>query len=166
MKLYCLHCNHGNDYNSSRPNFCGKCGKPFIDSSIASKPNQYQDLISISQPSNTQIEQNKQKGKLNRGHNDEEEFDYPEDATSVPQLDKIECELTVSNLRPNRESGRDVFNNGSLGEAREVLGKRTVKTKKVSKIEQNRQKQEFQEQFKNQLARKSRSERDSVEISG
>ena len=36
MKLYCLHCNYGSEYTSAKPNFCQKCGKPFIN--VASTP--------------------------------------------------------------------------------------------------------------------------------
>ncbi len=154
-----MSCNFGNEYTSSRPNFCGKCGKPFIDSSIASTPS-----LPVKQVFTPTIVE-KPTGKLNKMVQNEE-FDYPEDATEVPQIDKIECQLTVSNLRPNRESGKDVFNAGSLSEAREVLGKQPIKSKKTSKSEQIRKNQEFKEQFKNQLSKKSRNERDSIEIGG
>jgi len=175
-KIYCLQCNFGNDYTSSRPNFCGKCGKPFIDSTKASQPqqNQYQDLIKISQPAAPVSYQEPQKprGRLNRIV-EPDDVEYPEDATEVPQIDNIECELTVSNLRPNRESGKDVFNSGSASEAREIissLSQKPAKGQKVgkAKLTQIKQglKQDIAADFQRQLAKKSRGERESTEITG
>ncbi len=159
-----MSCNVGTEsVNGKIPNFCGNCGKPYIDSkaSFIVKPTLVQTV--------ERQEQRTPSGKLNRRYVEEEEyFEHPEDATSVPQIDKLDFNLTVSNLRPNRESGRDVLNSGSESEAREVLSRRPIKAEKVTKAKskqiQQESRQRIQEDFKSQLS--TRRGKDSTEIGG
>ncbi len=164
MKIWCLKCNGVTEYSSSKPSFCSKCGKPFVDSNAS---------VTIAKPTVQPVARQEQRthpGKLNRRYVEEEEeyFEHPEDATSVPQIDKLDFNLTVSNLRPNRESGRDVLNSGSESEAREVLSRRPIKAEKVTKAKskqiQQESRQRIQEDFKSQLS--TRRGKDSTEIGG
>lgn len=38
LKSYCTNCGNGNEYVSSRPKFCGSCGKPISVTSATFKP--------------------------------------------------------------------------------------------------------------------------------
>ncbi len=150
-KIYCLKCNFANEHGPVKPNFCGKCGKPFIDSAAAT----------ITKPTFTPtISRNRHQEPP------EDDIEYPEDAISVPNIDKIEFNLGLSNFRPNRESGKDVFNSGSPSEAHEVLSKKPVKGNKNSKVNKKQIQQEIAEQFKSQLGRKQGNGRPSTEIGG
>jgi len=126
-KRYCLSCNFGYEANNGKiPNFCPNCGKSYIDSaaSVIQKP----VFTPTVQQNSPQSIPSQNRGKLNR-QIEEDNIDYPEDAVEVPQIDKIDFNLNISNLRPNRENGKDVFMGGSASEAREVLGKKPAKVK-------------------------------------
>lgn len=162
-KRYCMSCNFGAESNNGKvPNFCPNCGKSYIDSAVAARPQPVQSPVfapavhkAAPQP----------RGRLNR-QVDDEYIEYPDDATTVPQIDEIQCELTVANLRPNRQTGKEVFNSGSPSEAREILGRKITKAPKVSKAQQKQEKEQFKEQFRTQLAKKPRGESQSTEIGG
>ena len=153
-KMFCLKCNGATEYSATRPTFCSLCGKPYVDSiaSVASRP----------------AELRKQKSELLNDGYREVEMEYPEDATSVPNIDKIECVLTVANLRPNRQNGKDLFNEGSPSSAREVIGNITKKHTRVSKAQQkaqqHAQQNQVREDFANQLRPRGRNNRGSSEV--
>lgn len=150
MKKFCLSCNFGTEYTSMPPKFCSNCGKPYIDTA-----NAHISPISTRKSPIAEITIN------NRQIIDAE---YPEDATSVPNIGKIECQLTTPNLRPSRQTANQLFTEGYNG-----IGIKTEKIevvkKKTTKSDKERMKNEAIQNFKNEMTLNGRkSQREYTDI--
>ena len=160
-KTYCLKCNFGTEWSSVRPNFCSKCGKPYIDVSESSKDKP----ASFKAPSIT-ISQNDVRSQQRPVLNNDD--DESEDSTSVPHIDKIDCNFTASNLRPNRQSSEQVFAEGAMGVDRDfvprVKPQKVNKKVKISKAQRQLQEQQVREQFKNDFFKNGKNNRNTTEI--
>jgi hypothetical protein len=161
-KIYCLKCNFGTEWSVSKPNFCSKCGKPYLESSASSKP-----LPAANKPSFTltpSITSNNLR-PVNKPIQTSDDDDIENDATSVPKIDKIECNFNVDNLRPNRQSSTEVFAEGYRGIDKDFTPKPKPQSKKrLSKAEKQAQIENAKAQFKNEFLSSSKKQRDSIEI--
>jgi len=159
-KIFCLKCNASTEFSSSKPKFCSHCGKPYIDATSPFQPSLASSMptVAISKPSSS-------RGLLNR-QIEEDDAQYPEDSQSVPQIDKIEVSFTLDNLRPNRQTGKEVYNEGTPSLAAEVLSQKRPSKVKVNKEQEKQNKEQFKEQFRNQLSKHTKNERPSTEING
>lgn len=117
-RIFCLSCNAASEYLSERPKFCGKCGKPYISNSNSSF---------------TSIPANITKTQKQTILDDEIDGNI-----QVPNIEKMEYEVK-GDLRPNRESAKNVIGAGALG-----IKRPHNKVKKISKKDFEK---EWQEQF-------------------
>jgi hypothetical protein len=154
MKQFCLKCNKPTEYTSSKPVFCSHCGRPYIEASasstIAPAASQQQQVsqtpVFSYVPSATAI--------------NSQNIQHPEDATYVPKIDKIDIQFNVDNLRPNRQSGEQVFNEGSrgIGVGSDFTPRQLPeKKKKISKVERELQKQKIANDFRNEFYKNGRN---------
>jgi hypothetical protein len=152
-KIFCLQCNKSTQYDYPKPAFCSHCGKSFMASAAAvvptnSQPPQSKPTTPIFSVSNSQPQN----------------IPSDEDNVVVPKLDKIECTFTVANLRPNRQTGQDVFNEGKRGIDKDHVATPTKNKKvKISNEERRRQEQEVRDNFKKDFFKSSRGS-NSIEI--
>ncbi len=161
-KTYCLKCNFGTEWSSAKPNFCSKCGKPYIDVSEASQG----QPATFKAPSITISQTTRREPQRPVFENSEDDDSL--DATYVPKIDKIDCNFTASNLRPNRQSSEQVFAEGAAGVDRDftprVKPQKVGKKIKISKAEKQLQEQQVRAQFKNDFLKNGKNNRNSTEI--
>lgn len=150
MKRFCLSCNYGSEYSGSVPNFCAKCGKPYIDVSNATiKSTKSEPLFSV--------------GHKPKQVNESGE-DISGDATYVPKVGKIECEFNVANLRPNRQTSNDLFMEGARGMGIETTPRAKQPKVKLSKAEKQKQSENIKNEFRNEFLKNGKNTRNSTEI--
>lgn len=166
MQLFCMSCNKGTQYMGSKPAFCSHCGKSYISAAVnnntaaaIAKPTFTPQFNIVNQPSinNTRVQTS----------SDDESGDIQSfDAAKIGKT--INCEITVTSLRPNRQTSEQVFVEGMRGVDRDFTPriKPAVKREKVTKAEMQQRKQDIMSQFKNDFNKNSSSKtsRNSVEI--
>lgn len=166
MKYYCLSCNKATEWNGNKPNFCSHCGKSYIDTfnapqNAAQTPNPVKTTQTPSFSLSPRISQSQAIPRPNQPIRVSDD-DPENDAQYVPKVDRIDFGLTVDNLRPNRETAAEVFNQGMRGEQVLKKGKSVNndftprQKKKISKKEEARIKENFKNEFKNTLSKKTR----------
>jgi hypothetical protein len=146
-KIYCLSCNKPSLYDSGKPKFCSFCGKPYINSITASPV----ETVNNIKPPLFSVSEEKQ------GDNQSND-NFNGDATYVPKIDKIECEFNVPNLRPNRQSGKEVLREGELGIGKDITPRNIpIKKTKMSKAEKQRQDELIKQSFKQDFFKNTRT---------
>lgn len=158
MKIFCLNCNHGSSYeNGIKPTFCSKCGKPYIDKTI----NQAAAIIK-NEPIFA-ITNNRQANPKQNNVTDDDGDD--DENIKVPKLDKIECNITSDNYRPNRQSAEAIFKEGlANGPNSASIQRPRIKARKLSKKEMEMEKIAVAEQFRKEFNKNGRNNRNSTEI--
>ena len=138
LKIYCTECGAPTEYSLNKPKFCSSCGKPF-DKNIVVNP------VQLQKPTITKFEKIKKSISTDEDHYDEEDDNYYEDNASVPNINKIDFE--ISDITHNKIKMRDVLPKRSevTSSSSEEIAKPSKNNKLIKKKVKN---QEFLNQFK------------------
>lgn len=143
MKIYCLKCNKPTICESSVPNFCSHCGKTYIDTSIAT----------ASVPKSRMVSKVINKNEILEDY-DENELEQLE---KVPNIDKLEFNIDASIWKPNRQNGREVFNEG-LDKNDDFIPRK--KGKRLTKSQEKKNKENFKDSWRKEFEKGTRRDID------
>lgn len=136
LKIYCQDCGAPTAYSNNKPKFCSSCGKSFDKNTVIDKSKLQKQTMIKSEALKKSI--------IDDDDFYDEEYDEYEDIASVPNINKIDFE--ISEISPKKIKMKDILPNISdeIISSEKIKTKNIKQSKKISKIKN----QEFLNQFK------------------